>query len=112
MKAINKPQKAVEIPLQYQTATQKNIVDESDSELISSIRIYVEKGVIKIDYRVATGAKLPIGKKGNRFRFSTAKKANFLNMKYVKKNSLTLVAEHYNSQFQSLETQPLWTRSP
>ena len=100
---LPKPQKIVEIPLKYQTATQKNIVDESDSELISSIRVYVEKAMIKIDYRVATGAKLPIGKKGNRFRFSTAKKANSLNMKYVEKNSLTLVAEHYNSQFQSLE---------
>ena len=100
---IARPPKVVEIPLKYQTATQKNIVDESDSELISSIRVYVEKAMIKIDYRVTTSAKLPIGKKGNRFRFSTAKKAIPLNMKYVEKHKLSLVLNHYNSQFQSLE---------
>ena len=72
---IARPFEVIETPLKYQTATQKNIVDESDSELISSIRVYVEKAIIKIDYRVTTSAKLPIGKKGNRFRFSTAKKA-------------------------------------
>ena len=102
MKKI-KIQKVVEIPLEYQTTTQKNIVDEFDSGLIKSIRTYVENDVIKVDFRVTADAKLPIGKKGNRFRFSTAKKASPLNMKYVEKNKLFLVLKYYKSQFPALE---------
>ncbi len=44
-----------------------------EQEIIKSVRVYEEKGVIHLDYRVQTTAKLPKGKSGNRFRFSTIK---------------------------------------
>jgi len=103
MKLRNPIQKVAEIPLKYQTANQKNIIDEADAELIKSIRVYVERNIIQMDYYLVAGAKLPVGVKKNRLRFSTTKKATSLNMKYVEKNKLSLVLENYNSRFTTLE---------
>jgi len=101
----------VEIPLEFQTVTQQNSIDSYDSDIFKSIRIYEEKGVIKLDIRVISSAKLPIGKKGNRFRYSTGRKASAMNIKYVEKHKLEIALEYYNSLFTTLENkdEPLFS---
>ncbi len=72
-------------------------------DIIKSVRIYSENGAIKADYRVHASAKLPKGKTGNRFRFSTNKEDSKLALKYVEKHKFELALQHYESQFDNVE---------
>lgn len=78
-----------------------NIMNTTDT--IKSVRVYAEKNIIKIDYRVQMSAKLPKGKKGNRFRNSTSKPYSLIAMKYVEKHKFKYAHQHYESLFQTLE---------
>lgn len=73
------------------------------TDIIKSVRVYEEKNIIKLDYRVQMSAKLPKGKKGNRFRSSTSKPYSVIAMKYVEKHKFRYAIEHYESLFQTLE---------
>jgi integrase len=74
-----------------------------EQEIIKSVRVYEEKGVIHLDYRVQTTAKLPKGKSGNRFRFSTNKKATKIAMNQMERQKHIFAAEHYYLQMDTLE---------
>lgn len=75
----------------------------SMSDKIKSVRIYEENGLLKLDYRVHNHAKLPKGKKGNRFRMSTSKVVNSINRKYVEKHKYEIAVNYYGSLFDDLE---------
>ncbi len=90
-------------PSELLMANTQVTISADASELIKSIRTYGEKGVIKLDFRLYSTAKLPMGKIGNRFRISTGKKATAMNLKYVEKHQLEIALAHYNSLFQSIE---------
>lgn len=70
---------------------------------ISSVRIYIENGFIKIDIRVKSNTKLPKGKKGTRFRFSTGEKDTPSNIKSIEKNKFKLAEEYLDSLYDTLE---------
>jgi integrase len=72
-------------------------------DTIKSVRIYAENGVIKGDYHTSPGAKLPKGKKGNRFRFSTGMEASKINLKRVELNKFELALKRYELLFDPLE---------
>lgn len=66
---------------------------------IKSVRLYIENGVIKIDYRTTVNAKMPRGRSNNRFRFSTGLKSTKENTLSVEKKRFQLAEEHYQSLF-------------
>ncbi len=70
---------------------------------IKSVRVYEENSIIKLDYRVQQSAKLPKGKKGNRFRHSTGVEYSATAFKRTNLKRFELALEHYESQFQDLE---------
>lgn len=72
-------------------------------DVIKSVRVHEEGGIIKLDYRVHPNAKLPKGKEGNRLRFSTGKEATKAMLKYVEKHKEELALQHYASQFDNIE---------
>ena len=56
------------------------------TDTIKSVRGYEDKGLLKMDYRVQSSAKLPKGKVGNRFRSSTGKAYSVMAMKHFEKH--------------------------
>ena len=72
-------------------------------ETIKSARVFEENGFIKLDYRVNSLAKLPKGKDGNRFRFSTGIAATAISFKSISNRKFETAYAHYGSLFQSLE---------
>jgi len=71
--------------------------------IIKSVRVYEENGIIKLDYRTYPSAILPHGKRGNRFRHSTAQKFSKIVFKSIQKRKFELAFEHYQSLFDALE---------
>jgi len=70
---------------------------------IKSVRIYIEHDTIKGDYRTRPDAKIPKGKTGNRFRFSTGMEASKINLKRVELNKFELALKHHESLLDPLE---------
>lgn len=79
----------------------------NQNPVIKSVRIYEEDGSIKLDYRTKPNVKLPKGKVGNRFRFSTGIQATPSGLKSIEKNKYDLAMEHYESLFQTLENKEI-----
>ena len=79
----------------------------NQNPVIKSVRIYEEDGYIKADYRTKPNAKVPKGKVGNRFRFSTGIQATPSGLKSIEKNKYDLAMEHYESLFQTLENKEI-----
>ena len=75
--------------------------------IAKSIRLYVEDGIIKFDYRTKANVPLPKGKIGNRFRFSTGMKETPSSFKEIERNKTKLVQEHYEGSFQTLENKEI-----
>lgn len=75
----------------------------SIQEIIKSVRVHVENELIKHDYRVKSTAKLPIGKTGNRFRFSHGVAFSAQAFKSISKRKFELAYEHYLSLFNNIE---------
>jgi integrase len=75
--------------------------------IAKSIRIFVEDGIIKFDYRTKANVPLPKGKIGNRFRFSTGMKETPSSFKEIERNKTKLVQEHYEGLFQTLENKEI-----
>jgi integrase len=73
------------------------------TEIVKSVRAFEENGFLKMDYRVQAKAKLPKGKKGNRFRASTGRPYNTMTMKHFEKHKFEYALEHYSSLFETLE---------
>lgn len=79
----------------------------NQNPVIKSVRIFEEDGSIKLDYRTKPNAKVPKGKVGNRFRFSTAIQATPSALKSIEKSKFDLAQEHYESLFQTLENKEI-----
>ena len=75
--------------------------------IAKSIRLYVEDGIIKFDYRTKANVPLPKGKIGNRFRFSTGMKETPSSYKEIEKNKFQLVEDHFQGLFQTLENKEI-----
>ena len=75
--------------------------------IAKSIRIFVEDGIIKIDYRTKANVPLAKGKIGNRFRFSTGIKETPSSFKEIERNKSKLVQEHYEGLFKTLENKEI-----
>jgi integrase len=72
-------------------------------KVIKSVRVYTENGIIKLDFRVHKGVKLPKGRSENRFRCSTGRADSKASMKYVETMKYELARKHYDSLFDNLE---------
>ena len=64
---------------------------------IKSCRVYIEQGMIKIDFRTQKSAPLPAGKSDNRFRLSTGKTVSKTALKEVEKIKEELSLAHYKA---------------
>jgi integrase len=82
-----------------------NIINQNP--VIKSVRIFEEDGSLKLDCRTKPNVKLPKGKVGNRFRFSTGIQATSSALKSIEKNKFDLAQEHYESLFQTLENKEI-----
>lgn len=74
-----------------------------EDDVIKSVRVYEDKGLIHFDFRVFTKVKLPKGKKGNRFRFSTGKKATKIAINKMERQKFMHASVHYYSLMDNLE---------
>ncbi|MDD2699376.1 MAG: hypothetical protein PHF17_11300, partial [Arcobacteraceae bacterium] len=77
------------------------------STTIKSVRVFKENEIIKLDYYSKPNVKIPRGKVGNRFRFTTGEKATSMALKMIEKNKFALAEEHFESLFQTLENKEI-----
>ncbi|WP_172633611.1 tyrosine-type recombinase/integrase [Sulfuricurvum kujiense] len=81
----------------------KGVARMENLDVIKSVRVFVENGIIKLDFRVHKGVKLPKGRTDNRFRCSTGRDGSKMSLKYVEQKKYELARKHYDSLFDNYE---------
>ncbi|MCK5294305.1 MAG: site-specific integrase [Arcobacteraceae bacterium] len=77
-------------------------MDMEAIDIIKSVKVSNKEGNITLDIIVKSTAKLPIGKKGYRFRHNIGKYTAVM-FKYTEKNKFKIAYEYYQSKFDDIE---------